>query len=70
MATMNKRRRMDIWEKFDYVTAQACRYRDGVDELLKRDARHEYLDACAELRDQLAQISEMIEETIELKEVR
>lgn len=65
--TMNKGRREDIWERFDFIAGQATLLRDGVHSMLRRDARHDYLDQITDLRDRLAQISEMIEETIEVE---
>ena len=63
---MNKKRRLDIWELLDHVGGQCIRLRDGTDELLKTEARLDYIDFMIDFRDKLAQVSELIEETIKV----
>ena len=63
---MNKARRLDIWDRLDFIAGQCLRLRDGSGGLLRKGARHEYIDHMIDLRDRLKQVSEIIEETIEV----
>ena len=67
--TMNKTRRMRIWELLDYVGGQCLLLRDGSDELIRTSVRHDFIEHMIELRDKLAQVSEFVEETCKMEEI-